>query len=158
MSARDRIAKIIADAVKSGGRYSLRVAKGLSRHTAGQIGKQGARRLIGEGYKDLSELERTLVDECGEIAGRIVANRVQDGIMMFASPSDFEREAESEQQELMSIIIARGRSRMYDTLAEMFVRKPSRPNGELILEYDIIKQLILAGIAEILDARQRDFS
>lgn len=154
---KDRIAKILADAIIAGGRYSLRVAKGLSRHTAGQIGKQGARSLFGSHYKNLSDLEKNLVDECGEISGRIVANRIQDGVMYFTT-SDFENEAESFQQEMISIIIARGRSKMYDNISEIFVDKPPRQNNELIIEYDIIKQIILAGIAEILEARQRDYS
>jgi hypothetical protein len=161
MGFRDRILKKIgstlADATKTGGRYSLRVGKGLTRHAAGQIGKQGARKILGRHYNNLSDLQKELVDECGEIAGRIVTNRIQDGMMIFG-PSDFEQEAESQQEELASVLMARIRSKVYDGLAELFVDKPPRPNGELILQYDVIKQLIMAGIAEILDARQRDFS
>ena len=157
MSFRDRIAKALFDAAKSGGRYSLRFGKGLTRHTAGQVGKQGSRRLVGRHYDGLTDLQKELVDECGEIAGRLFVNRIQDGFMVF-DPSDFEEEAETEQSELHAVIVARGRSKMYDGLAELFVPKPPRPNDELILKYDIVKQLILAAIAEIFEARQRDFS
>ena len=161
MSFRDeilrRIGSAVAGASKTGGRYSLRVGKGLSRHTAGQIGKQGARKLLGKHFNNLSDLQKGLVDECGEIAGRIVTNRIQDGMMIFG-PSDFEEDAESQQEELRSVIMARVGSKIYDGLAELFIDKPPRPNGELILQYDVIKQLIMAAIAEILDARQRDFS
>lgn len=78
--------------------------------------------------------------------------------MMIFGTSDFDQAAEEEQNEIQSVIIARGISNVYDGLAKIVIGKPDRPNNELILKYDVIKQLILAGIAEILEARQREFS
>lgn len=134
----------------TGGRVGLRFARGVTNHTAGQLAKKGCRRIAPKAYERMSPSEIWVVDQATDFAVRAATDIARQGIEIYVSEEEIDGLAQRYAISLQDAIVRASQSRTLSTGYDSFFGKVDR-GGRLVVNLDLLKQMILAGIGEILN-------
>ena len=134
----------------AGGRVGLRFSRGISTHTAGQAAVRGCHRALPKAYQVMTKEEKWVADQAMELAVRIAGDIMKQGVEVYVSEEEIDGAAHRGAISLGEAIVNGIESRAMSIGYDFCFGKINR-DGHLVVQADVIKQVILAGVGEVLD-------